>query len=60
MDIYPLLHLDNLLDKLIHACFLSAINLASGYHCGYTLLKMLRRKQHLQLDMVCLNTLYYH
>ena len=31
-DVYPLPHIDNLLDKLVHACFLSAIDLASGYH----------------------------
>ena len=31
-DIYPLLHIDDLLDKLVHGCFLSAIDLAIGYH----------------------------
>ena len=31
-DIYPLLCIDNLLDKLSRARFLSAIDLASGYH----------------------------
>ena len=31
-DIYSLLRNDDLLDKLVHACFLSAIDLASGYH----------------------------
>ena len=31
-DVYPLQHIDDLLDKLVYACFLSAIDLASGYH----------------------------
>ena len=31
-DVYPLPCIDNLLDKLIHAPFLSDIDLASGYH----------------------------
>ena len=31
-DVYPLPRIDDLLDKLVHARFLSAINLASGYH----------------------------
>ena len=31
-DVYPLPRVDNLLDKLLHAYFLSAINLVSGYH----------------------------
>ena len=31
-DIYPLPGIDDLLDKLVHARFLSAIDLASGYH----------------------------
>ena len=31
-DIYPLLRIDDLLDKLRDAWFLSAIDLASGYH----------------------------
>ena len=31
-DIYPLPHIDDLLDKLSKARFLSAIDLASGYH----------------------------
>ena len=31
-DIYPLPCIDNLLDKLSKVCFLSAIDLASGYH----------------------------
>ena len=30
--VYPLPRIDDLLDKLIHARFLSAIDLASGYH----------------------------
>ena len=31
-DVYPLPHINDLLDKLVHNCFLSAIDLASGYH----------------------------
>ena len=31
-DVYPLPHIDDLLDKLSKARFLSAIDLASGYH----------------------------
>ena len=31
-DVYPLLCIDDLLDKLVHARFLYATNLASGYH----------------------------
>ena len=31
-DVYPLPRIDNLLDKLVYARFLSAIDLASGYH----------------------------
>ena len=31
-DVYPLPRIDNLLDKLLQATCLSAINLASGYH----------------------------
>ena len=31
-DVYPLPHIDDLLDKLSKACFLSAIDLRSGYH----------------------------
>ena len=31
-DVYPLPRINDLLDKLIHAYFLSAIDLASGYH----------------------------
>ena len=31
-DVYPLPRIDNLLDKLSKARFLSAIDLASGYH----------------------------
>ena len=31
-DVYPLPRIDDLLDKLVHARFLSAIDLASGYH----------------------------
>ena len=31
-DVYPLPRIDNLLDKFLHARFLSAIDLASGYH----------------------------
>ena len=31
-DVYPLLRIDDLLDKLGHAHFLSAIDLPSGYH----------------------------
>ena len=31
-DVYPLPRIDDLLDKLIHASFLSTIDLASGYH----------------------------
>ena len=31
-DVYPLPLIDDLLDKLVHAHFLSAIDLASGYH----------------------------
>ena len=31
-DVYPLPHIDDLLDKLAHAHFLSVIDLASGYH----------------------------
>ena len=31
-DVYPVPHIDDLLDKLSKACFLSAIYLASGYH----------------------------
>ena len=31
-DVYLLPHIDNLLDKLVYACFLTAIDLASGYH----------------------------
>ena len=31
-DVYPLPRIDNLLDKLSKAYFLSAIDLASGYH----------------------------
>ena len=31
-DVYPLPHIDDLLDKLVHAHFFSAIYLASGYH----------------------------
>ena len=31
-DVYPLLRIDHLLDKLSKTRFLSAINLASGYH----------------------------
>ena len=30
-DVYPLPRIDDLLDNLIHAYFLSAIDLASGY-----------------------------
>ena len=32
MDVYPLPGINDLLDKLMHACFLSAIDLASGYY----------------------------
>ena len=31
-DVYPLPRIDNLMDKFVYACFLSAIDLASGYH----------------------------
>ena len=31
-DVYPLPWIDDLLDKLLDARFLSAIDLASGYH----------------------------
>ena len=31
-DVYPLPRIDDLLDKLVHARFLFAIDLASGYH----------------------------
>ena len=31
-DVYPLPQIIDLLDKLVHACFLSATDLASGYH----------------------------
>ena len=31
-DVYPLPRIYDLLDKLVHALFLSAIDLASGYH----------------------------
>ena len=31
-DVYPLPRIDDILDKILHACFLSAIDLASGYH----------------------------
>ena len=31
-DIYPLPRIDDLLDKLSKACFLSTIDVASGYH----------------------------
>ena len=31
-DVYPLPRIDDLLDRLVHARFLSAIDLASGYH----------------------------
>ena len=31
-DVYPPPRIDDLLDKLVHARFLSAIDLASGYH----------------------------
>ena len=31
-DVYPLPHIDEMLDKLSKAHFLSAIDLASGYH----------------------------
>ena len=31
-DVYPLPRIDDLLDKLAHAHFLSAIDLASSYH----------------------------
>ena len=31
-DVYPLPCIDDLLDKLSKSCFLSAIDLASGYH----------------------------
>ena len=31
-DVDPLPRINNLLDKLIHASFLAAIDLASGYH----------------------------
>ena len=31
-DVYPLPRIDDLLDKLLHANFLSDINLVSGYH----------------------------
>ena len=31
-DVYLLPRIDDLLDILVHACFLSAIDLASGYH----------------------------
>ena len=31
-DVYPLPRIDDLLEKLPKACFLSAIDLASGYH----------------------------
>ena len=31
-DVYPLPRIDDLLDKLLHARFFSAIDLASGYH----------------------------
>ena len=31
-DVYLLPRTDNLLDKLVHARFLSSIDLASGYH----------------------------
>ena len=31
-DVYPLPRIDDLLNKLVHAYFLSAIDLASGYH----------------------------
>ena len=31
-DVYPLPRIDDFLDKLVHARFLSAIDLASGYH----------------------------
>ena len=29
---YPLPRIDDLLEKLVHDCFLSAIDLTSGYH----------------------------
>ena len=45
-DVYPLPRIDNLLDKLIHARFLSAIDLEVGT-TRYALLKMLLRKWHL-------------
>ena len=32
MDVYPLPRIINLLDKLVHARFLSALDLASGYY----------------------------
>ena len=31
-DVHPLLRIDDLLDKLSKDCFLSAVDLASGYH----------------------------
>ena len=31
-DVYPLPRIDDLLDKLVHSHFLSAIDIASGYH----------------------------
>ena len=31
-DVYPLPHIDYLLDKLLQAHFLSTIDLESGYH----------------------------
>ena len=31
-DVYPLPHINDLLDKFVHAHFLFAIDLASGYH----------------------------
>ena len=31
-DVYPLPFIDDQLDKLVHAYFPSAIDLASGYH----------------------------
>ena len=31
-DIFPILRIDDLLNKLLHANYLSAIDLATGYH----------------------------
>ena len=58
-DVYALPQIDDLLYKLLHANFLSVINLDSGYH-QIGLAPESCEKTVFVMPYVCLNIRYYH